>query len=292
MSEKKTTKADRTVTSAADAPQKTDMLFGDFVRLQYLPYVREHKRSWQTDERFLRLHVLPYIEALPLSSVSADTLKTWVETLELTGLSHSSCYRVFWLVKYILNCAVRWNILPSDAPFREATIKTRPSRYPKMLDSTEALRFIRLLEQYAGRPSAQAIHLLLLTGAGKSEILHARWENVDLKNGTLTTETSFTGRNRLIPLNNEAMKLIRSLPRRDNVPWLFSSPSGRPLVSLQYTWNMLRNELGRPDLRLQDLRHTFAGFLMDMGLSKGELRTIMGHYMPRTLALVQNTDSL
>ena len=93
-------------------------------------------------------------------------------------------------------------------------------------------------------------------------------------------------------LNNEAMKLIRSLPRRDNVPWLFSSPSGRPLVSLQYTWNMLRNELGRPDLRLQDLRHTFAGFLMNMGLRQGELRTIMGHYMPRTLALVQNTDSL
>ena len=161
-----------------------------------------------------------------------------------------------------------------------------------MLSPEEACTFTRLPEKYGIRPSAQAIHLLLRTGTAKSEILHARRENVSLRYGILAASSTCTECSRLIPLNNEAMRLIRRLPRREGVPWLFSSPSGKPLVSLFYTWNMLREKLGRPELRLADLRHSFAGFLVNMGIRQSDLVAIMGHYLPGTLEIVKQHNTL
>mgnify|MGYP003308318746 CR=1 FL=1 len=82
-------------------------LFSDFVRERYLPFAQENKRSWKSDKSNLERHILPHLGSYRLSDISTDILKSWVSTLELTGLSYSSCFRLFWLAKYVLNCAVR-----------------------------------------------------------------------------------------------------------------------------------------------------------------------------------------
>ena len=256
-------------------------LFEDFVRSSYLPYVQQNKRSWKTDERYLNRHILPYLGSSSLTEISEEKLRGWLSTLEDNGLSSSSRYRLFWLVKYILNFAVRVGALKSDAAFQNMVVrKNKPQRAPEILTPAEALKLVHLLEEYADRPSAQAIHLLLLTGASKSEILYARWQDVHLRRAVLATTMTYTGQSRLIPLNTESIRLIRRLPRRKDVPWLFASSSGQRLTSLFYTWNLLRTKLGKPGLRIQDLRHSFAGFLMDMGTPRTELYSFMGRYMP------------
>lgn len=264
------------------------MTLHQFVEQQYLPYSRKHKRSWKTDERHLTLHVLPHLGPRLLSDISSSTLREWTDHLAGAGLSHSSCYRMFWLMKSVLNRAVLWQYLPDDSAFRDAVFPRKARPLPSLLTHEETALLVQLLERYSLRPSAQAIHLLLLTGASKAEILGARWEDLDTERGTLATHSTFTGRARLIPLNSAAMRLIESLPRKDGVPWLFSSPSGRQLSSLFYTWDLMRRHIGRPELRLQDLRHSFANFLMHMGVHTHELRNIMGHYMPETMAALRN----
>ena len=253
--------------------------FEDFVRNCYLPYVQQNKRSWKTDERYLNRHILPYLGSFPLTEISEEKLRGWLSVLESNGLSSSSRYRLFWLVKYILNFAVRVGALKSDAAFQNMVVrKNKPQRTPEILTPAEALKLVHLLEEYADRPSAQAIHLLLLTGASKSEILYARWQDVHLRRAVLATTMTYTGQSRLIPLNTESIRLIRRLPRRKDVPWLFASSSGQRLTSVFYTWNLLRTRLGRPELRIQDLRHSFASFLMDMGILQTELYSFMGHF--------------
>lgn len=254
-------------------------LFEEFVRSRYLPYVQQNKRSWKTDERYLNRHILPYLGNCPLSEISEERLRGWLSSLENNGLSPSSQYRLFWLVKYILNFAVRLGVLKSDAAFQNMVMrKSKPQTAPKILTPAEALKLVYLLEEYADRPSAQAIHLLLLTGASKSEILYARWQDVHLRRAVLATRMTYTGQSRLIPLNTEVIRLIRRLPRRKDVPWLFASSSGQRLTSVFYTWNLLRTRLGRPELRIQDLRHSFADFLMEMGIERRTLKDILGHY--------------
>jgi integrase len=226
--------------------------------------------------------------AYRLHEITTSILTKWTDALALTGLSYSSCFRLFWQVKYILNCAVNWKVLPSNAAFKDANLPAKPGRQPVVLSSQEIERLIAIIKNYHHRASANAIHLMLLTGATKSEILFARWEYVDLKNGLLRTEKTYTGRPHLIPLNNEALKLIRSLPLREGVPWLFFTRNGTRLANITREWYEIRSMLGRTDLRLQDLRHTFAHFLVSIGIKQRDLRSIMGHYKPETLALVRN----
>lgn len=264
------------------------LLFSDFVQERYLPFVQENKRSWKVDKGNLERHILPHLGSYRLSDINAGILKSWVSTLELTGLSYSSCFRLFWLAKYVLNCAVRWGVLASDAAFKAANFPAQPPRKPVLLGAKDVLRLIDILKNYRHRASASAIHLMLLTGASKSEILYARWEDVDFVNGTLVTNKTFTGRPHLIPLNNEALKLIRSLPRRNDIPWLFFTRNGSRLSCITREWYQIRGLFGRTDLRLQDLRHSFANFLMSIGINQRDLRNILGHYKPETLALVRN----
>ena len=271
--------AKKTITTSYASDINRLCLFEEFVRSSYLPYVQQNKRSWKTDERYLNRHILPYLGSCPLTEISEEKLRGWLSTLEDNGLSSSSRYRLFWLVKYILNFAVRVGALKSDAAFQNMVVrKNKQQRAPGILTPAEALKLVHLLEEYADRPSAQAIHLLLLTGASKSEILYARWQDVHLRRAVLATKMTYTGQSRLIPLNTEAIRLIRRLPRRKEVPWLFTSSSGQRLTSVFYTWNLLRTRLGRPELRIQDLRHCFANFLMEMGIPQPELCNFMGNY--------------
>ena len=272
-----------TTADATSAP-----LFHEFVTEKYLPFVTEHKRSWKADKRNLERHILPYLGSYRLVDITPDVLKKWTDGLELAGLSYSTCFRLFWLVKYALNCAVRWGALPSDVTFKASKMPAKPHRLPAILDHSDVLRLLEILKTYRHRASANAIHLMLLTGGSKSEILYARWEDVDFAHGLLFTDKTFTGRPHYIPLNNEAIKLIHSLPRRDDVPWLFFTRNGTRLSCITREWYQIRGLLGRPEMRLQDLRHSFANFLVSIGINQRDLRTILGHYKPETLEMVRN----
>ena len=89
-----------------------------------------------------------------------------------------------------------------------------------------------------------------------------------------------------IYLNDEAINLIRTFPRRVGVPWIFfRAKSGKRVVSLFSFWNKLRNDLGRPTLRLNDLRHAFVYSLIQEGASYEDVRTRLGHYSAEVFQL-------
>lgn len=141
---------------------------------------------------------------------------------------------------------------------------------------------MRALEK-SDRPEAFAIRLLLLTGARKSEILKARWEYVRLDLRLLIVPLSKSGKPRHIPLSDEAIAVIRTIPRQPGNPWLFPGHApGKPLSDLYLFWNRLRCSMGLADVRIHDLRHTFASFLVNAGHSLYEVQKLLGHSDPRT----------
>ena len=152
----------------------------------------------------------------------------------------------------------------------------------RYLAPDEAQRLMRELER-STRPEAAAIRLLLLTGARKSEILKARWENVRLDLRLLTVPLSKSGKPRHLPLSDAAVAVIRALPRGPGCPWLFPGHApGKPLSDVYLFWDGLRRGLGLADVRIHDLRHTFASFLVNAGHSLYEVQKLLGHSDPRT----------
>jgi integrase len=125
--------------------------------------------------------------------------------------------------------------------------------------------------------------LLLLTGARRSEIMHAKWEYVDWQKRTLLVPLSKSGRPRTIALSSEAIALLGSLRPVADTGYIFPSPvTEHGFVYLFFPWDRIRRRAGLRDVRLHDLRHSFASFLVNKGVSLYVVQALLGHTQPRT----------
>jgi integrase len=139
------------------------------------------------------------------------------------------------------------------------------------------------IETDENRTAALAITLLLLTGARRNEITQAKWEYINWERRTLLVPLSKSGKPRTITLNGQALELLRSVPRIDGNPHIFPSDvTGRPCASLYFPWDRIRRRAGLDSVRLHDLRHSFASFLVNQGISLYVVQGLLGHSHSRT----------
>jgi integrase len=122
-------------------------------------------------------------------------------------------------------------------------------------------------------PSAIAIiKMLAFTGARKSEITRLMWREVDFDHGCLRLAESKTGP-KIVPLGPPALELLSGLFLERDAGWVFPSRDKRkPFTGLEKIWDRVRNLAGYPNLRIHDLRHSFAS----MGLARGNALTVIG----------------
>jgi integrase len=255
----------------------------EFVRDSYLPYAKSVKRSWQTDETILRIHILRKFGALPLDQISNQGIADLLHRMRETGYASGTTNRVLILLRFIFNLAKKWGV-PGSAKNSTAGLKTAPDVCrERFLTPEEAHQLLLALDADENRVAACAIKLLLFTGARRNEITHAKWEFVNWEQRTLLVPRSKSGRPRSIHLNSAALELLRSVPRVENSPFIFPSPvTGRPSPSLHFPWWRIRKRAALLDVRLHDLRHSFASFLVNEGVSLYVVQGLLGHTQART----------
>ena len=121
----------------------------------------------------------------------------------------------------------------------------------------------------------------MLTGARRSEVSLAKWEDVDLGRGLLRVPRSKNGRTRYIPLSATAVQLlsVQAARRLSGNPYVFPGvKEGQPIENLKSPWTRAKTAAGlRPDLRLHDLRHSFASALANAGTPLNEIGVVLGH---------------
>ena len=253
-----------------------------FVFHVYLPHIKAYKRSWRTDARIASRHLSAAFGARPLAHIRRGEIEDWLRGLLERGFAPASCNRFLAVLKTICTVAENRGFLPPGrSPCRGVSGFRGSPQKERYLSRREAERLMRVLKE-SPHPHAHALQLILLTGARKSEILKARWENIDLERGMLTIPVSKSGNTRHIVLSEAAMGIIRNLPHSES-PWLFPGHSkGKSLSDVYHFWNSLRRELGLCDVRIHDLRHSFASFLVNAGHTLYEVQKILGHADPRT----------
>ena len=127
------------------------------------------------------------------------------------------------------------------------------------------------------------IPFLLLTGARKGEALNAEWSHVDMDKRTWVVPISKNGRPRFITLSNGALKLlieVRAFIREKlgNNPYIFPNIStGKPYKQIFYPWDLARRRAGLTDVRIHDLRHSFASILVNQGMTIYDVKELLGH---------------
>ena len=256
--------------------------FDGFVFNVYLPHIRARKRSWIVDDRIARRYLSPAFGDRKLTSIRSHEVEDWLLSLAARGLAPATCNRILAVFKAVCTVAVMRDALPTGRSpcLGVSFLKVREHR-ERCLTRDDAWRLMRVLEQSA-RPEALALRLLLLTGARKSEILKARWEQVRMDLRLLIVPLSKSGKPRPIALSDAALAVLKAIPRTDS-PWLFPGYSrDKPLSDLYLFWKEIRDALGLADVRIHDLRHTFASLLVNAGHSLYEVQKLLGHSDPRT----------
>lgn len=188
--------------------------------------------------------------------------------------------RTVGLLGAVFAFAVREGMRTAN-PVRGVTrYKDRQSQ--RFLSSAELARLTTALTQAeaqgANAHGLAVIRLLTLTGARKGEIEGLEWSAVDFERSCLTLADSKTGA-RVIPLGAAALQALQRLPRTPGSRYVFPADGdiGKHYVGTPRVWQKVRRAAGLDDVRLHDLRHTFASFGAAGGLSLPLIAAILGH---------------
>jgi len=263
----------------ADAP-----LLGEFVQTRYVPYVRARKRSWEMDVGMYNLHIEPVLGSVRMSRITAADVRGFVQGMCDKSYSPATCNRMLVLLKHLFNCAIRFELLPPHGNPCKGVESLPVALRERYLQLHEVAALFDELDRNANTMVGQVVRLLLYTGARKREVLDARWSEVDFEHGVLWVppERSKSHKPRPVALSYAAIELIRSLPREPDVPFLFFNPRTRkPPVSIFTAWDSIRRKVGLADVRLHDLRHSYASFLVNAGRSLYEVQRLLGHQDPK-----------
>ena len=127
------------------------------------------------------------------------------------------------------------------------------------------------------------VPMLILTGARKREVLDAKWDQFDFQRRSWRIPITKSGKARHVPLSDGAPAILSQVPRDNPEGWVFPNPkSGVPFTAIFYSWDTARKLAGIPELRIHDLRHSFASMLVNNGRTLYEVQSILGHRSSKT----------
>jgi integrase len=156
----------------------------------------------------------------------------------------------------------------------------KPGRFERFLSAVELVRLGQALsaalEAGANPTAIAAIRLLAITGMRRGEALRLRWNEVDHERGCLRLPDSKTGY-RIIPLGGAALALLACVERRGDYVFPSEVNHTQPIADISGIWQRVRKSADLGDMRLHDLRHSFASNIANSGGSLPLIGALLGH---------------
>lgn len=252
----------------------------EFWRDSYLPFSKQHKRSWTKDESLFRLRVEPTFGHLRLNEIKRQPVQNFLGEIASAGMAPATADHYVKLIRQMLNKAVEWDVIASN-PISRIKLFNADNRKENYLEGDDLRRLLQVLRTNKNRTVCRVALFLLSTGARLNEALRATWDQIDRANRVwrIPASNSKSKRVRSVPLNDAAMEVLAELDSGESKPprLFISQTTGRPLNHVHKVWEDIRAEAGLPQLRMHDLRHQFASFLVNDGRSLYEVQKILGH---------------
>ncbi|MDE0416097.1 MAG: site-specific integrase [bacterium] len=262
----------------ARKPTTTVPLFRDFVAAVWKSecYERQKPTSRRHADYMLASQLMPTFGNLTLDRIDRRSVSLWFDRYSETAPGGAN--RTLDVLRQIMNHArVHGHVEVNPA----SGIRRNPGRkLNRFLSRAEIRRLHDELDRcVAEEPSrarqADIIRLLSCTGCRFSEIRTLQWKEVG--DGTLDLTDSKTGP-RTVYLSSTAREIINRQPRIDS-PYVFPSPTApsRPPCRNLPLWDIVRRRAGIEDIRLHDLRHTFASYAVMQGVPLPTVARLLGH---------------
>jgi len=260
--------------------KKEIMTYAEFFEKHYLPYVQPRKRSWAKDAEMYRLRIGALFGSQRLNQITRQQIQAFHTALKAEGLSASTCNHYVKLLKHSLNLAIDWSLLEINPAVR-VPLFHEDNKMENYLSGAELEKLMAVLKTDENKAICQIIMYLLSTGARLNEALQATWSQIDMPRRIwrIPASNSKSKRIRSVPLNDSALDVLRLLD--SDSEYLFTNKqTGEPYTTIHKVWGRLRRKAGLPQLRIHDLRHQYASFLVNSGRTLYEVQQILGHSDP------------
>ena len=241
---------------------------------------RRQSRHWKPgtlaiNRSHLKNHLLPRFRGQPIGAITSADVQQWFGSLRSTP---AAADRAAPVLSVIMREAETLGFRPEGSNPCGNIRRYRRRGRERFLSKEEARRLGTVLKGHDGHVLAAAVRLLLLTGCRKSEIMTLQWQ--DFRDGHLFLRDGKAGP-RTVWLSSAARTVLDGLPRTS--AWVFPGRSGTGRArGLDFYWRKLRGEAGLQDIRLHDLRHSYASLAIQTGETVLTIGRLLGHRKPDT----------
>jgi integrase len=237
-------------------------------------------------KRMLERFVLPRLGNLRVTEVTRADIAQLHHDLRHIAYDANRCLE---MISKMFNLAEMWGLRLDGSNPRKHIKKYPEEKRERFLSPAELKRVgevLREMEQEGIElpSSIAAVRLLMLTGCRLGEIMSLKWEYVDIPGKALRLPASKTGA-KVVHLGQPAVDVLEKIERIDRNPWVIvgTLPDAR-LSDLQPFWQRVRARAGLKDVRIHDLRHTFASTAVASGQGLPMIGKLLGHTQVQTTA--------
>jgi integrase len=257
----------------AEAPTVEEFAVND-----YLPFAREHKRSWRDDEVRLHKEILPRFGKRRLADLTTREIQSMHSQLR-SSMAPATANRYLSLLQRLFSLANQWGVTERN-PARFVKKYKEDNARERYLSDDEVARFLRALDGLPNKAAAAGLRFLLFTGLRKNEAFRLEWRHVNRDEGTVFLAQTKSGKTRTVVLNALARGVIEEMweLREADTPWVFPGRrQGKPVVNPQKPFAAACAKAKIGGVRIHDLRHTFASLAVNSGASLYDVQKLLGH---------------
>jgi integrase len=235
---------------------------------------------------YLKAYIHDRIGHLRVSEISRADIAQFHHDLRFAPVQANRCLQ---FLSKAFNLAEVWGLRPDGWNPCRHVAKYPEKRRERFLDASELRRVGEVLREMETKgielPSAiLVVRLLILTGCRLNEVMTLKWEHVDFAECVLRLPDSKTGA-KVVHLGQPAIDILKATKQMEGNPWVITGKlEGKPLSDLQPFWQRVRARAGLNDVRIHDLRHTFASTAVAAGQGLPMIGKLLGHTQVQTTA--------
>ncbi len=256
-------------------------------------YLNEHSKinnkpnTYENNKNYVYKYLIPALGKHKVKSITRNDIYELQQKLYKRGKSTANI--AISILSKAFNLAEVWEWRDDNTnPCRH--IKKFPMKARQRFLSKDEFHTLNKKLEFYGKaqlepaPVITAIRLLMFTGCRLNEILTAKWEYVDFDNHCFKFPDSKTGA-KTVYFSDTVGKILRDIKRFPDNPYIIVGETpGQHLYNLQKPWRRIRQDCGLDDVRIHDLRHSFASMAAMSGMSLPIIGSMLGHSQPQTTA--------
>ena len=260
---------------------KTTPLFRDFIEESFIPWAKAHKKSWKDDERMFAVDWVQTFGKIQLKDISRRSIQDNIMRIK-KRTSGATSNRHLSLISKMFSLAIDLEVYEGENPCSRLKKFQESTGMERFLSKDEIKRMLGVLDEFKGNVSALLIRFLLFTGLRRGEVLQLLWDDTDqdLQKVHIRMGNAKNNKSRFVELNSLAQAVLRELQdiKVEGNPYIFPGAiKGTHLTNPNKTFMAVKRKADLGNLRVHDLRHSFASLSLAGGASLFEVQKMLGH---------------